>query len=320
MKRSCTSRPLVEHALALIAGAAVERPDEASSLRAELEQWRSASPAHESAYQQAALQWRVLEDAGPRLRACFAEPVSATKRKRRARAVLAAMAFVTGVAGILDWHLGQPAFDQAYRTGTAQLGHVPLPDGSRIELNARTDLRVTLYRDRRVVELKHGEAHFDVASDASRPFRVETREGTVEVVGTAFVVSDRGMAVAVDVDHGRVRLVTPDRSRGVELKGGERVSVRHGVPDEGRRSGAREFAPWRDGWLVFDNERLADVLPAINAFRATPVTLADERAGALRLTGRFRASDSRGLLAALPRILPISVTQQPDGSVEIGSR
>jgi transmembrane sensor len=315
------SRPLVEHALSLIAGAEVERPEQAQRLRAELDQWRVASSNHEDAYERALRQWQALGAAGPQLRSRFAEPSRAAKRRKgRAGPLLAVAAFLASFAGLVGWHLKQPVFDRAVQTGTAQLAQVPLPEGGRIDLNARTDLRVTLYRDRRTVELKRGEARFEVAFDPSCPFRVETREGVVEVVGTAFVVSDRGDGVTVDVEHGRVRFLPAVELAGITLRGGERVTVRHGVAGSVEHIGQREIAPWRDGWLVFENERLADALQAINAFRTMPIALADEHAGTLRLTGRFRATDSHGLLAALPRILPVHVVERADGSAEISSR
>jgi transmembrane sensor len=318
--RPCTPS-LVEYALGLIAGAEIERPEKAKRLRTELEQWRAASATNESAYAEALRQWNALSNVAPALRARFVEPAQATKLgKHNVRATLTVAAFVLGFAGLLGWHLQQPTFERALRTGTAQVAQLALPDGSRIDLNAKTGLQVTLYRDRRVVLLKHGEARFEVAADPARPFRVETREGTVEVVGTAFTVSDRGQRVTVNVERGRVRVAPVAEPRPVELVAGERVSVHHGIADPVQQSGEREFAPWRDGWLVFDNERLADALPAINAFRAAPITLADDRAGTLRLTGRFRADDTRGLLAALPRILPLNVTERAGGSAEISSR
>lgn len=323
------STALIEHALSLIAGAAIERPDQARRLRDELEKWRTTSGVHESAYEQAVVQWRALGDMGTDLRARFdAQVPSRTHRKPRVRATLAVAAVVLCMAGLLGWHLKQATFDRSYQTGTAQLLQVPLPDGSRIDVNAKSTMRVTLYRDRRMVELRQGEARFEVVSDARRPFRVVTRDGVIEVIGTIFTVADRGDAITVEVERGRVRFLPGSASAqgddaiesAIPLNGSERLVVRNGVPDEVQHVGHREFAAWRDGWLVFDNEPVADVLPAINAFRAAPIVLADPRAGALRLTGRFRATDSRGLLSALPKILPVKTTERPDGSVEVGVR
>lgn len=313
------SSALVEHALSLLAAEAIETPAVASRLREQLETWRSLSAEHALAYTHALRQWRALDAVAPALRSHFVEP----KRKRRTsrtRNTLAVLAFVSCIAGFLGWQLSQPLLEQTAQTGVAQLAQMPLPDGSRIDVNAGSVLQVAYYRNRRMVELKRGEARFEVASDADRPFRVQTRSGTVEVVGTVFVVADRGDAITVDVERGRVRFWPLNPASTIELIGGERVVVRDGVPGAVENMGNREFAPWRDGWLVFDNEQLVDALPAINAFRKSPLVLADEHAGTLRLTGRFRANDLYGLLAALPRILPVEVLDRSDGVTVIRSR
>lgn len=80
-----------------------------------------------------------------------------------------------------------------YKTLTTEKGkqlQVQLPDGSRVWLNATTSLRypASFDGDRRVVELT-GEAYFDVAPDAGKPFFVKTAGLQVEVLGTAFNVN-----------------------------------------------------------------------------------------------------------------------------------
>jgi ferric-dicitrate binding protein FerR (iron transport regulator) len=63
-----------------------------------------------------------------------------------------------------------------------------LPDGTRVWLNAATTLRYpTAFTGKdRVVELD-GEAYFEVAANASRPFQVDVKNGQrVDVLGTHF--------------------------------------------------------------------------------------------------------------------------------------
>lgn len=316
------SKALIEHALSLIAAAEIEGPAQAPRLREELAKWCAASVAHASAYEHALRQWQMLSDVAPVLRTRFTEPAPLPVRKRRksrTHSTLAVVACVLCFTGLLGWYIKQPVLDQAVQTGVAQLVKVALPDGSSIDVNAKSTLRITFYRGQRVVELISGEARFDVASDAARPFRVKTRVGMVEVIGTAFVIADRGEPVTVDVERGRVRF-TSATDLSVQLAGGEHIVVRNGISGPVENTGAREIAPWRDGWLAFDNERLADALLAINAFRAMPIVLADARAGQLRLTGRFRANDTRTLLAALPKILPVDIVDHADGTIAIRSR
>jgi ferric-dicitrate binding protein FerR (iron transport regulator) len=75
-------------------------------------------------------------------------------------------------------------------------------------------LRVRLEDLRREVDLGRGEALFQVAHDLRRPFRVHTRAGLVEAVGTQFNVYDRVNGdTRVSVLEGKVRAMWLHRTR-----------------------------------------------------------------------------------------------------------
>jgi transmembrane sensor len=317
------SRPgtgdLVDHALSLIAAADVERPEKAARIRGELERWRRESPVHKTAYEEALRRWNALGNALPEVRAHF--DAGKTKPRRiGARGMLCVAALIAAVGLAIKWRLQQPLFEQTFQTGTAQIAKLSLPDASRIDLNAQSALRVRLYRDRRIIELTAGEARFEVTQDANKPFQVQTRSGIVEVIGTVFTVGDRGNRIVIEVEQGRVRFSPRGENSSIGLTGGERLLARENAAVKIQHYDANVHAEWRDGWLVFDNEPLADALLSINPYRNTPIRLADDKAGLLRLTGRFRPGDSQLLLAALPKILPIEIKEQSDGSVEIRHR
>jgi transmembrane sensor len=237
------------------------------------------------------------------------------------------------------WYWQQPLFTASYATHTSQMRTVRLADGqdgvghSQLELAPRTALNVALYRQRRIVTMTQGEVRFDVLPDAQRPFEVLTRAARIQVVGTVFTVRDRGGPVTVGVAQGQVRVRVlshaadaadaraPDQESAViDLRPGQAIDVRDGQAEPVRRADPADMAAWREGWLVFDNSLLADALTTINAYRAKPIQTDDPRVGALRLTGRFRANDSAGLVAALPTILPLHALTRPDGSVQLRLR
>lgn len=314
------SPALVERALALIAAASIEEPAKARLLGEELERWRAVSAEHAFACDEALRQWDALGAFASELRHQNPKPKARKRRVAPARGTLAAILVGCVLTLALAWYVKQPVFEHSARTGVAQLARLALPDGSTLDVSARSAVSVAYFRDRRTVHIAEGEARFEVSADADRPFRVRTRGGVVEVVGTVFVVADRGAAVNIEVERGRVR-VQPDASHAaLELSGGERVLLRNGVPGAVEKLGNREPGSWRDGWLVFDNERLDEALPAINAFRSAPLVIADPRAAALRITGRFRAADPHSLVAALPRILPVSLVERPDGGTDVRMR
>lgn len=342
------SERLIERGLRLIATAEVEAPEAAERARHTLAAWRARSPEHEAAAVEALRRWRMLGGMVDELRGHFDEPAPAaiarqptapTLRRRQALRVIVGLGSTVALGSGTAWVWRQPVFEQAWRTGTGELASAALPDGSRIDLNARSDLTVRLYRQRRVVTLHRGEARFDVAPDAGRPFTVETRAGNVTVVGTAFSVSDRGGPVSIEVEHGHVRFSALDPGartgwfgpRGglaempiapiapIDLQAGQALTWRNGLPGPVTRIALGQAAAWRDGWLVFDNRRLDEALPAINAHREQALVLGDDRVAAMPLTGRFRAAESDRLLDALPAILPLRVVALRDGRFELQS-
>lgn len=83
------------------------------------------------------------------------------------------------------------------RNNSTALQTIYLVDGSRITLNPQSTVRYSraLTNDERVVHLE-GEAFFEVAKDAARPFYVYSGDIVTKVLGTSFrVVSDKLVAV-----------------------------------------------------------------------------------------------------------------------------
>jgi transmembrane sensor len=329
---------LIERALALIVEDEIAPPSPAAnSARLALDQWRTRSPEHAAAVREARERWKALGGMADDLRAHFDEPTPAPgPRSPSRRKLLLSVAGLLG-AGVVagrgvQWYWQQPVFQAAYRTPNARMLKVMLADaatggiGSRLDLAPQSAVDVTLYRRRRMVDMARGEVRFDVAPDADRPFVMRTREAIIEVVGTVFTVRDRGGPITVGVEQGHVRVQVLRHARTersdevVDLRAGDMLEVRDGHADPVRQADTAALSAWRDGWLVFDNTPLGDALAAVNSYRNAPITGADARIDAMRLSGRFRTNDSAGLLDALPAILPLVVVARPDGSVRLQAR
>jgi transmembrane sensor len=320
---------LVKYALTRLARIEIASEESAQPLQRQLDAWRKKSPDHEAAYQIAVSQLQSVSSMASQLQEQFSKPASTQQRRiRQSRTTQALMSwgalalFCAALveAGIWYWH--QPIYQAQYHTGIAQLQEITLPDGSQLSLNAKTDLQVTLYRQKRNVTLDTGEARFKVSHNSRRPFHVATRLGNIEVVGTIFTVSDRGRAVTLSVEQGHVRFHQQhkeqnDSAATFDLTANEQLLIQNdGLASLGKVQAA-DASAWRKGWLVFNNSKLEDALPTINAFRHQPLTLAEENAAQLRLTGRFRAQDQRALEQALPEILPITLKPGADHTLEL---
>jgi ferric-dicitrate binding protein FerR (iron transport regulator) len=95
-----------------------------------------------------------------------------------------------------------------YTTGAGEERTVTLSDASRVQLNARTRLRVTYTDHTRDIQFLDGQALFQVAKDKTRPFIVHAGATSVRAVGTEFDVNRRSTGTTITVLEGRVAVVT----------------------------------------------------------------------------------------------------------------
>lgn len=139
---------------------------------------------------------------------------------------------------------------------------IVLPDGTIVWLNSESKLRfpTTFSGEERKV-MASGELYFQVAKDSLLPFRVEI-EGRyeVEVLGTEFNVrAYSDLPSATTLVKGSV--VVRDEDSEVRLKPGEQAMESH----DGKGLSVREvdvtsYIAWRQGYFLFENERLEDIL------------------------------------------------------------
>ena len=96
-------------------------------------------------------------------------------------------------------------------TSKGQKLDIELIDGTRIRLNANSKITYpeTFTESIREVTLE-GEAYFDVARDATRPFIVRTQFANTQVLGTSFNIHTSAEAVAVTLVEGKVNVSVPN--------------------------------------------------------------------------------------------------------------
>jgi transmembrane sensor len=215
------------------------------------------------------------------------------------------------------------SLDPHYRTEIAETRTVALPDGSSVTLGARSSITLVFKADERRVILSSGEALFDVVHDASRPFVVDAGSSMIRDIGTRFNVNRTSSSVRIGVLEGRVEVrrtdaatvapVTLGRGQGAQVVQAANPSL------SGPIVVTTQEAPgaWRDGRLVFDNVRLADLSADVNRYYAPGVTLGSAAVGDLRVTAAFRTSEIPAFMGALDATLPVRTERSPDGRFRI---
>lgn len=224
-------------------------------------------------------------------------------------AAMAAGVFLAATLGAgLHW---QADVDRAsYSTVLGRVETLPLPDGSRTVLGSNSRIEVRVSRGERRIDLRQGEAFFDVAPDRRRPFVVQAGERRVLAVGTRFSVRRDGPDLQVVVTEGQVRLdavsggprqpaaLLPAGS--IALASADGVLVR-AVPLEV----AERLVGWQDGMLAFRDTPLAEAAAEFNRYNARRILIGDEAVGALRIGGSFRWSNAEGFVRLLEQGFPV---------------
>jgi ferric-dicitrate binding protein FerR (iron transport regulator) len=131
-------------------------------------------------------------------RASSTRPREWFRRWRRLAIAASLLAILGGTLTMLE--LSAPI----YATALGEQRSIQFEDGSTVELNSRSKIRVTYSKQERNVELIKGQALFHVAHDVSRPFIVAVGATRVRAVGTQFDVYRKSNGTVVTVVEGRV--------------------------------------------------------------------------------------------------------------------
>ena len=241
-----------------------------------------------------------------------AEPQTRFTTRRQAFAAALAVATTLGTA----WYLftGNPT---VYRTQIGGLASVPLSDGSKVTLNTDSQIHVRLETAERVVKLDQGEAFFEVAKDAQRPFVVEMGDKRVTAVGTQFVVRRDHDEIRVVVTEGRVLIESRGmlhRSAATPVEAGEAAQTRENsvLVDRPEQAQIERLLSWRTGYISFHNTPLAEAVSDFNRYNTRKINIDDPTLDTIRIGGRFRSNDADAFLWLLQTGFPIKVAQLSD--------
>ncbi len=218
------------------------------------------------------------------------------------------------IVGVGYWGWQQFGY-QSYTTATAQVRVVHLPDGSRVTLNAQSNLKIPRlgygWLSRRVA--LRGEAVFDVRHlPSQQSFVVTTPAGLeVHVLGTEFSVSTRAQQTQVVLNRGRVRLHNTRSAANLTLLPGQQAVLNSaGRLTRRRLEPTKTFAAWRTHRFTFNNTPLSEVARQLRGAFGVTVRFNDEAVASRVVTGTFQADSPDELLTALAELLDLRVSEQ----------
>lgn len=283
----------------------LEREEGFSADRAEaFAQWCASDPRHRAAVARVERTLALLDEL-PAVRSALAERLGGVGdpgRRRFGRWSWAAGLAAAVVVGVSSWWgTRAPAIEsQSYAASATAPRRISLPDGTVVDLNAKSRFEVTFSKHERDVILLAGEAHFQVAHNAARPFVVTARGIAVRAVGTAFDVHLSGSSnVDVLVAEGKVTVGREERSSffGTRttpvvplLVAGERTEV-DAAGDAVARvekvapAEVRALLAWQDRLTSFTDVPLSEMVARINRCNAVRLVIGDPQLGSRRVGG-----------------------------------
>ncbi|QYG07824.1 FecR domain-containing protein [Janthinobacterium sp. PAMC25594] len=271
-----------------------------------LQRWRDADPGHEQAWQRLAAIGSQFSGLPPEAsRATLDASLARRRQRRQALKVLAGIGF----AGTAAWFAIDTRAD--YRTGTGQRLAVRLPDGSLLQLNAGTAVRLRFDGAQRLLTLLHGDIAITTQADPQRrPFLVDTGEARMLALGTRFTV--RRLAVAEGADAMLTRLAVQEHA--VQLQAAASaarpllVQAGDGVLTDGariwREPAHDDPAAWLDGVIVARDMPLGQLVAELARHRHG-LLLCDADIARLPVSGIFQLDDPERALRVLLHTQPI---------------
>jgi len=230
----------------------------------------------------------------------------------------AAAASIAGVGVYLG--LGR---SRVYETRKGEKRVLALEDDSVITLNTATRLEVRYSQNLRHIRLMGGEALFDVAKDAARPFVVQVADVDVRAIGTSFTIAAiASRTVKVLVREGVVEVARPTVSNEAPMRlvantraiiGDATVPV--AIAQVSAVEVSRELA-WREGRLVFAGESLSTAAAEFARYSDTRIVVSDPALSGRGVAGVFDANDPVGFARAVAGSLE-SRTEVREGYVLI---
>ena len=168
---------------------------------------------------------------------------------------------------------------------------ITLSDGSNIWANSGTKLvyPVVFASDKREIYVE-GEIYLEVARNEKHPFVVKTDMTEVNVLGTSFNVSayKNDKQQFVTLVTGSVAIKTTDKKNTTVIKPNQLYTY------EKESHSARlqdvdvnEYICWKDGFLIFHNESLAEVLKKIERYYNVVLVFDPVETGKVTVSGKL---------------------------------
>lgn len=283
--------------------------------------WLTESPSHAAAFETVSTGWELSGMLERR-------PFPRLNRWQRAGFREGFVHATTAVAATVALFVGALVLHQIYsdevKTSVGEQRTVTLEDGSRMTLNTATRVAVQYDEHARRIELKSGEALFEVTKqERPWPFIVSVGDRTITAVGTAFVVRADARETSVFMVEGEVVVAPSSAAQQAApmpqpLTMGQRLTFASdgsGAAPMLDQPNARKVIAWRWGQVELEDTPLAAAVEEMNRYSAIKLSVATLEARRIRINGIFRTGDTANFAVAVAETYGLTVVSSPNAIV-----
>ena len=298
----------------------VQSPEATADDWSALTDWLEASEDHLAAYDQAEALLTRIETEAPAINQALISPGAkvlefrplhnthhaarpANDRGMRSAIAAAAACLILIPAA---WNTAQGS-ETVYRTGIGETRNLVLSDGSRIAMDAGSELKIQLGWFRRRVTMGQAQASFDVAKDSKKPFIISVGDQQVRVVGTAFNIRHFEDQTTVTVRRGIVEVSQPRAVAApiARLLVGDQLSHTEGqIGSQSAKVDTSAAYAWTQGQMICIDRPLAAIVADINRRYPMPITVSPS-AERLKFSGVLELGDQDTVVERLAQYLSL---------------
>lgn len=205
--------------------------------------------------------------------------------------------------------------DMTVLVGQGQKSDISLPDGTKVHLNAGSELRYgsKFNGKQRLVELI-GEAYFDVMKDTRSPFIVKAGEIQVRALGTSFNVQayPDDENITTYLSEGSIIVSSPHQS--LNLNPGEVAVYSSKETQMSKKKGEDErlFVAWMSNEMVFNDEPIIHIIKLLERNYNVKFEIKSNKLNDITFTGTLRNASLQSTLYALQFTSSISFKKKED--------
>lgn len=271
--------------------------------------WRLADSRHESALNQARQLWVSLGtplehtalSGGP-------QDWSESEKRRhflRWQTMLPITALLLVMSGLGQTWLTHWRYDQS--TGVGEQRELQLDDGNRMWLDTDSAADLWKHAGQQFIRLARGEAFFDVTRSPHNALVVETDNGEVKAHGATFAIQRTSDDMVVTVELGEAKILRKNLPS-VIVQANQQAHIRNdsAIPEVITLNASQALA-WRNGQLMFRNQRLSDILDVLKRYDKRVMLYRDSNLSQIRLNAIIDVSHLDDWYDGLEKVLPVNI-------------